>query len=94
MRHYLETVFIKREVNEAGTRLLERRGLRQDFGTFFEHPLMWGLLYLAAFLAYRYAGRFLDFALPIVSLELGRLILHRQTGKLVNRTLKMSKLLG
>jgi CHASE2 domain-containing sensor protein len=76
------------------TRLLERRGLRQDFGTFFEHPLMWGLLYLAAFLAYRYAGRFLDFALPIVSLELGRLILHRQTGKLVNRTLKMSKLLG
>jgi CHASE2 domain-containing sensor protein len=76
------------------TRLLERRGLRQDFGTFFEHPIMWGLLYLAAFLAYRYSGRFLDFALPIVSLEFGRLILHRQTGKLVNRTLKMSKLLG
>lgn len=76
------------------TRLLERRGLRQDFGTFFEHPIMWGLLYLAAFLAYRYSGRFLDFALPIVSLELGRLILRRQTGKLVNRTLKMSKLLG
>ena len=76
------------------TRLLERWGLRQEFGTFFEHPIMWGLLYFAAFMAYRYSGRFLDFALPIVSLELGRLILHRQTGKLVNRTLKMSKLLG
>ncbi|GGR23478.1 CHASE2 domain-containing protein [Deinococcus ruber] len=76
------------------TRRLERWGLRQELGNLFEHPIMWSLLYLAAFLAYRYSGRFLDFALPIVSLELGRLILHHQTGKLVNRTLKMSKLLG
>ncbi|MGY2896550.1 CHASE2 domain-containing sensor protein [Deinococcus sp. UYEF24] len=81
-------------LNALLTRRLQRRGLRQEFGTFFEHPIMWGLLYFAAFVAYRYSGRFLDFALPIVSLELGRLILHRQTGKLVNRTLKMSKLLG
>ncbi|AWN23973.1 hypothetical protein DKM44_12655 [Deinococcus irradiatisoli] len=75
------------------TRQLERLGLKQKIGDLFEHPILWGLLYLAAFVAYRYTGRFLDFALPILSLEFSRLILSHQTNKLVRKTLKMAKVL-
>lgn len=76
------------------TRQLERFGIRRELGNLFEHPIMWGLLFGAAFMAYRYGGRFLDYALPIVSLELARLALSRQTSKLVTKTLKMAKVLN
>ena len=75
------------------TRQLEHLGLKQKLSDLFEHPILWSLLYLAAFLAYRYTGRFLDFALPILSLEFSRLILSRQTNKLVRKTLEMVKIL-
>ncbi|MFC4454722.1 CHASE2 domain-containing protein [Deinococcus sonorensis] len=74
-------------------RALQRLGLPRGWSVAFEHPLMWALLFLTAFLAYRSLGRFLDYALPILSLELSRLALHRQTGKLVTKTLKLAKLL-
>lgn len=76
------------------TRGLTRLGLRPQVGDVFEHPIMWGLLFGAAFLAYRYAGRFLDFALPIVSLELARLALGRHLNQLATKTLKMAKLIN
>ncbi|UBV44122.1 CHASE2 domain-containing protein (plasmid) [Deinococcus taeanensis] len=76
------------------TQLLGRLGVKREFGDVFEHPIMWGLLFGCAFVFYRYGGRFLDFALPIVSLELARLALSRQTSKLVTRTLKMAKILN
>ncbi|MBB5376548.1 CHASE2 domain-containing sensor protein [Deinococcus metalli] len=76
------------------TRGLTRLGVRRQVGDVFEHPIMWGLLFGAAFLAYRYAGRFLDFALPIVSLELARLALGRRLNQLATKTLKMAKLLN
>lgn len=76
------------------TRGLAQLGVRRSLRDVFEHPILWGLLFAAAFVAYRYAGRFLDFALPIVSLELARLALGRRFNQLATKTLKMTKLLN
>jgi hypothetical protein len=81
-------------LSDGLTRGLTRLGVRRRVGDVFEHPIMWGLLFGVAFLAYRYAGRFLDFALPILSLELARLALGRRLNQLATKTLKLAKLLN
>ena len=73
----------------ALTRWLERRfKLKTELENFLERPLIWMALFVIAAVMLHEYGLFVDFAFPILALELARLVTGRNVQALAGRMVK------
>jgi CHASE2 domain-containing sensor protein len=76
---------INRERKRRNPKLTEKNDVKLE--NFLERPVIWGSLFVVTYFTLHNAGVFVDFAFPILALELARTLMHHKLPQVAQRVL-------